>query len=66
MPSSHKFKIGQAVFYRGDHFRIISRLEMAGGQPTYRIRHETDDNERVVPERELQLPGGQRHNRTRK
>jgi hypothetical protein len=56
MSSSHKFKIGQAVLYRGDFFRILGRLEIAGGQPTYRIRHETDDNERIARENELNDP----------
>jgi hypothetical protein len=50
MPSSHRFKIGQVVLYRGDFFRIIGRLQEAGGQPTYRIKHETEDDERVVRE----------------
>ena len=66
MPSLHRSKIGQAVLYRRDHVRIIGRLGVAGGEPTYRIRHEADDNELVVFERELQPPGGQRHTRTSK
>jgi hypothetical protein len=66
MPSLHRFKIGQVVLYRGDHFRILGRLAIAGGQPTYRIRHETDDSERVVLERELTDPNPQKRSRTRK
>lgn len=66
MPSSHRFKIGEVVRYRGDFFRIIGRLKIASGQPTYRIRQETDDNERVALERELQVPGGQKRSRPSK
>jgi hypothetical protein len=66
MSPLHRFKIGQVVRYRGDSFRILGRIEIAGGQPTYRIRRETDDNERVVLERELTDPRPQKRSRTRK
>jgi hypothetical protein len=56
MSSTHKFKIGQVVLYRGDLFRIIRRLKVANGQPTYRIRRESDNSERVALERELTDP----------
>ena len=67
MPSLHKFKIGQTVLlYRRDVFRIIARLDVAGGEPTYRIKRETDDKERVVLERDLAAPSPHKHGRTRK
>jgi hypothetical protein len=56
MSSLHKFKIGQVVLYRGDLFRIIRRLEIANGHPTYRIRRESDGSERVGRERDLNDP----------
>jgi hypothetical protein len=56
MSSMHRFKIGQVVRYRGDHFLIIGRLKVAGVQPTYRIKRESDGSERVVVERELTDP----------
>jgi hypothetical protein len=66
MPSLRKFKIGQIVLYRRDLFRIIARLEVAGDEPAYRIKRETDDNERVVLERDLTDPSPHKHSRTRK
>jgi hypothetical protein len=66
MSSLHKFKIGQVVLYRGDRFQIISRLREAGGQPTYRIRHEIENDERVVRENELHDPSPQKHGRASK
>ena len=60
MSSLHKFKIGQVVLYRGDQFRIIRRLEVTNGQPTYRIRRESDGSERVSLERELTDPTSSR------
>ena len=56
MSSLHKFKIGQVVLYRGDQFRVIRRLEVTNGQPTSRIRRESDGSERVSLERELTDP----------
>jgi hypothetical protein len=66
MPSSHRFKIGQVVLYRGDFFQIIGRLQETGGQPTYRIKHETEDDERVVRENALDDPSPHKRIRARK
>jgi hypothetical protein len=50
----HKFKIGQAVRLRNESYRVIARLPEANtGEPRYRIRHETDDEEKTVVQKDL-------------
>jgi hypothetical protein len=59
----HKFKIGETVFYRPKQrmlnasrgtYTVIRRISVPDGrQPEYRIRHFTEDFERVAFEDEL-------------
>jgi heat shock protein HspQ len=51
---SHKFKIGQAVRHRNQTYRVIARLPEANNrEPRYRIRHEMDDDEQIVVQKDL-------------
>jgi hypothetical protein len=58
----HKFRVGQAVFFspgRGvDHrskgrYTIVLLLPIEGDVPQYRVKNNTDGQERMVQEREL-------------
>ena len=65
MTPLHKFKIGQVVRFRGDQFRVIRRLEVVNGHPTYQIKRESDGSERVGRERELTDPSLKSRSRTK-
>jgi len=62
MFSTHRYAIGQAVFFspdrqqkqsRGDRFKIVRHLPEAGNALQYRIKSQSDGHERVVREDQL-------------
>ena len=60
--SSHRFKVGQTVFYTfgvgsgrgGSVFTIMQRLPPEGGDNQYRIKSADEPFDRVVKESELE------------
>ena len=59
---THKFAVGQAVTFlpdrhqehtKGGLFKIVRLLAEAGSGPQYRVKSETDGQERVVREDQL-------------
>ena len=62
--ATHRFVVGQAVRFspdrgqeqeltRGALFKIVRLLPEAGSGPQYRVKNETDGQERVVQEDQL-------------